>query len=156
MWNCVKIGVWSLGLQPNSSVSWGHSDIWPLKLNFLILDFKWKFEPNLKKYTQGVPEIQLLKELNPGKRLWLWSWLSPVWRHNTDCKEHSFLTIHGACNEVKGREQWCGLACLSWLPLTRLLQKVQNCLGVLFQGPCYRNVTNIRCLAQAHLVQLRQ
>lgn len=104
----------------------------------------------------GVPEIQSSKEWNIGKRLWIRSWLSPVWRHNADCQEHSFLTVYGACNEVKGREQWCGLACLSWLHLTGLLQKVQNCLGVLFQGPCCRNVTKVRCLAQAHLVQLRQ
>lgn len=32
---------------------------------------------------------------------------------NKGCIEHSFLTIQGAGNEVKGYEDFCGLVCLS-------------------------------------------
>ena len=68
----------------------------------------------------------------------------------------AFLTIQGAANEVCGFEDRCALACLSWLPLPRLFDEVQNCLDVLFLRLCCHNLTQGRTLIQQHLVQLRK
>ena len=38
-------------------VFWAHSDPWPSKSHQFILEPKWTFVPNLKKFPQGVLEI---------------------------------------------------------------------------------------------------
>lgn len=40
---------------------WGHSDLLPAKSNQLILDSKWTFVLNLKKFHESVPEIMFMR-----------------------------------------------------------------------------------------------
>ena len=39
------------------NVLWGHLDLWPPTSKEVILEFKWIFAPNLRKFPEGILEI---------------------------------------------------------------------------------------------------